>query len=117
MTIDRRAFVAGLAAAAAPSLAYAQGARATAPVSAFGIDAATLGVRAGSPEDQTPVLQRAIEQAAAARARPHPSARGPERRGAARPRAPGACPRNLPRERPCAAGRCANHRYSRRDPA
>src|SRR5712671_4007902 len=68
MTIDRRAFVAGLAAAAAPSLAYAQGARATAPVSAFGIDAATLGVRAGSPDDQTPALQRAIEQAAAARA-------------------------------------------------
>jgi len=68
MTIDRRAFVAGLAAAAAPSFAYAQGARAAATISAFGIDAATLGVRAGSPEDQTPVLQRAIEQAAAARA-------------------------------------------------
>src|SRR3979490_3404865 len=42
MTIDRRAFVAGLA-------------------------AAPLGVGAGSPDDQTPVLQRAIEQAAAAR--------------------------------------------------
>src|SRR3977135_4660250 len=68
MTIDRRAFVAVLAAAAAPSFAYAQGARAAATISAFGIDAATLGVRAGSPDDQTTVLQRAIEQAAAARA-------------------------------------------------
>src|SRR4030081_2143669 len=93
MILDRRAFVAGLAAAAAPSLAYAQGARATAPVSAFGIDAATLGVRAGSPDDQTPALQRAIEQAAAARAG------------------------GLPRERPAAAGRGANHRHPRRDPA
>jgi uncharacterized secreted repeat protein (TIGR03808 family) len=68
MTLDRRAFVAGLAAAAAPSLACAQSARTAAPVSAFGIDAATLGVRAGSPDDQTAVLQRAIDQAAAARA-------------------------------------------------
>src|SRR5712672_19164 len=68
MTIDRRAFVTGLAAAAAPSFACAQGTRAAAPISAFGIDAATLGVRAGSHDDQTPVLQRAIDQAAAARA-------------------------------------------------
>ena len=63
MTIDRRAFVAGLAAAATPSLA-----RAAAPISAFGIDAAQLGVRAGSPDDQTNALQRAIDQAAAAHA-------------------------------------------------
>src|SRR3954468_695581 len=68
MSLDRRAFVTGLAAAAAPSLACAQGARTAAPVSAFGIDAATLGVRAGSPDDQTALLQRAIDQAAAARA-------------------------------------------------
>jgi len=67
MTIDRRAFVAGLATAATPSFACAAVTRAAAPMSAFGIDAATLGVRAGSPDDQTDVLQRAIDQAAAAR--------------------------------------------------
>ena len=61
MTIDRRMLLAGIAASAMPSLARAAG-----PVSAFGIDAATLGVRAGSPDDQTNVLQRAIDQAAAA---------------------------------------------------
>lgn len=68
MTIDRRAFVAGLVTAATPSFACAAVTRAAAPMSAFGIDAATLGVRAGSPDDQTDVLQRAIDQAAAARA-------------------------------------------------
>src|SRR6195256_6955920 len=67
MTIDRRMLLAGLAAPATPSFAAAQGVRAAAPMSAFGIDAATLGVRAGSPDDQTNVLQRAIDQAAAAR--------------------------------------------------
>ncbi|NVO16260.1 MAG: hypothetical protein HXX10_19690, partial [Rhodoplanes sp.] len=36
------------------------------PVSAFGVDAATLGVRPGSPDDQTAVLQRALERTAAA---------------------------------------------------
>ncbi len=61
MTISRRTLLAGLGASAAS-------ARAAAPVSAFGIDAATLGVRAGSPDDQTAVLQRAIDQAAAAHA-------------------------------------------------
>jgi phosphodiesterase/alkaline phosphatase D-like protein len=66
MTIDRRMLLAGLAATATPSFAAAQGARAAAPMSAFGIDAATLGVRAGSPDDQTNVLQRAIDQTAAA---------------------------------------------------
>src|SRR5260370_30920766 len=62
MPIDRRLFLAGLGATAIPSLARA------APISAFGIDAAQLGVRAGSPDDQTAALQRAIDQAAAARA-------------------------------------------------
>jgi uncharacterized secreted repeat protein (TIGR03808 family) len=42
-------------------------AHATGPISAFGIDAATLGVRAGSPDDQTVALQRAVDHAAAAR--------------------------------------------------
>ncbi len=62
MPIDRRLFLAGLGATAIPSLARA------APISAFGIDAAQLGVRAGSPDDQTAALQRAIDQATAARA-------------------------------------------------
>jgi uncharacterized secreted repeat protein (TIGR03808 family) len=63
MTIDRRTLLAGLAAAATPSLA-----RAAAPMSALGVDAAQLGVRPGSPDDQTTALQRAIDQAAAAHA-------------------------------------------------
>src|SRR5712691_1195508 len=63
MSIDRRLFLAGIGATAMPSWA-----RAATPVSAFGIDAAQLGVRAGSPDDQTMVLQRAIDQAASTRA-------------------------------------------------
>ena len=63
MTIDRRTLLAGLAATAAPSLA-----RAAAPVSAFGLDAAQFGVRPGSPDDQTRALQHAIDQAAASSA-------------------------------------------------
>jgi len=62
MTINRRTLLAGLAASAAPALA-----RAATPISAFGIDAAQLGVRAGSPDDQSRALQRAIDQAATAR--------------------------------------------------
>jgi uncharacterized secreted repeat protein (TIGR03808 family) len=62
MPIDRRTLLAGLAATATPSLA-----RAAAPISTLGLDAAQLGVRAGSPDDQTKALQRAIDQAAAAR--------------------------------------------------
>ena len=63
MTLDRRTLLAGLAATAAPSLA-----RAAPPISALGLDAAQLGVRAGSPDDQTKALQRAIDQAAGAHA-------------------------------------------------
>jgi uncharacterized secreted repeat protein (TIGR03808 family) len=63
MTIDRRTLLAGLAATAIPSLA-----RAATPISALGLDAAQLGVRPGSPDDQTGALQRAIDQAAAAHA-------------------------------------------------
>jgi uncharacterized secreted repeat protein (TIGR03808 family) len=40
---------------------------AAAPVSGFGLDAAQMGVRAGSPDDQSAPLQRAIDRAAAAR--------------------------------------------------
>jgi uncharacterized secreted repeat protein (TIGR03808 family) len=63
MTLDRRTLLAGLAATAAPSFA-----RAAAPISAFGLDAAQFGVRPGSPDDQTRALQRAIDQAAAGHA-------------------------------------------------
>src|SRR5262245_18485066 len=63
MPIDRRTLFAGVAAISAPSFA-----RAAAPMSALGLDAAQLGVRAGSPDDQTKALQRAIDQAAAAHA-------------------------------------------------
>ena len=62
MTIDRRTLLAGLGATALPAAARAAG-----PITAFGIDAATLGVRPGSPDDQTAALQRAIDQAAAGR--------------------------------------------------
>jgi len=63
MTIDRRTLLTGLAAAALPSSA-----RAAAPISAFGLDAAQFGVRPGSPDDQTRALQRAIDQATATHA-------------------------------------------------
>jgi uncharacterized secreted repeat protein (TIGR03808 family) len=61
MILDRRTLLAGLAASAVPVLA-----RAATPISALGIDASQLGVRAGSPDDQSRALQRAIDQAAAA---------------------------------------------------
>jgi uncharacterized secreted repeat protein (TIGR03808 family) len=48
----------GRAAAAAPI---------SAPISSFGLDAAQMGVRAGSPDDQSASLQRAIDRAAADR--------------------------------------------------
>jgi uncharacterized secreted repeat protein (TIGR03808 family) len=75
MSIDRRGFLtfsaAGAAVAAEPFAAQ----RAIAgPRSTIGIDALHLGVRAGSPDDQTRVLQDAIDQAAGARV---PLALGP----------------------------------------
>jgi uncharacterized secreted repeat protein (TIGR03808 family) len=41
---------------------------ATPPISALGLDATHMGVRPGSPDDQSAILQRAIDRAAAARA-------------------------------------------------
>lgn len=69
----RRAVLAGLAGAAGsaatplPGFAQPRPPRAAAggPVSAFGIDAATLGLRPGSADDQTLVLQRALDRTAA----------------------------------------------------
>jgi uncharacterized secreted repeat protein (TIGR03808 family) len=57
------------AAAAIPERAAAAPASATASatISALGLDAAQMGVRAGSADDQSVALQRAIDRAAAAR--------------------------------------------------
>jgi hypothetical protein len=38
------------------------------PISALGLDATHMDVRPGSPDDQSAILQRAIDRAAAARA-------------------------------------------------
>jgi uncharacterized secreted repeat protein (TIGR03808 family) len=75
MSIDRRGFLtfsaAGAAVAAEPFAAQ----RAIAgPRSTIGVDAMHLGVRAGSPDDQTRALQDAIDRAAGARV---PLALGP----------------------------------------
>jgi uncharacterized secreted repeat protein (TIGR03808 family) len=75
MTLDRRGFLT-FSAAGAATVAEPFGAqRAIAgPRSSVGIDAMHLGVRAGSPDDQSRVLQDAIDQAAGARV---PLALGP----------------------------------------
>ena len=60
MLIDRRRLLAGISTGATvlamPALA--------APLSTHGLDAGQFGVRAGAPDDQSKVLQRAIDQAA-----------------------------------------------------
>jgi uncharacterized secreted repeat protein (TIGR03808 family) len=69
MTIDRRKLLSIPAAAGAASafdMVRAPSA-AAAPLSLLGVDALHLGVRAGSPDDQSRLLQHAIDQAAAAR--------------------------------------------------
>jgi uncharacterized secreted repeat protein (TIGR03808 family) len=61
--LERRGFMTGLGAAAAVVPA-----RAAAPqISSLGIEGAHLGLRAGSPDDQSAAMQRAVEQAASAR--------------------------------------------------
>ena len=74
MAIDRRQFLAAAAAVGTTAPAWAAPAPKPPLVSALGIDAAHLGLRAGSPDDQTTALQRAINQAAAAQV---PLALGP----------------------------------------
>lgn len=67
MRHDRRTLLrlgAGLAGACLPGAAAAAPRAAVPPVSAFGIDAAEFGVRAGSPDDQSAAVQRAIDQTA-----------------------------------------------------
>jgi uncharacterized secreted repeat protein (TIGR03808 family) len=59
MTIDRRRLLTGSLSSAAVLAA---------PMSAYGLDAAQFGVRAGAPDDQSRALQRAIDQASRTRA-------------------------------------------------
>jgi uncharacterized secreted repeat protein (TIGR03808 family) len=75
MGLDRRRFlgVAGLGATAVAALPVVARAGASS-LPSLGIDAGHLGVRAGSPDDQSAALQRAIDQAAAQRV---PLALGP----------------------------------------
>jgi uncharacterized secreted repeat protein (TIGR03808 family) len=69
MGIDRRRLLAATAfAGAASATGEAQSAPARDAAPRADLDAAALGVRPNIPDDQTQVLQRAIEQAAAARA-------------------------------------------------
>ncbi len=69
MDINRRHFVGASAAGLAGALALpADAARAAVLTSTLGRDATQYGVRPGSPDDQTKVLQRAIDDAARAQA-------------------------------------------------
>ncbi len=68
MSIDRRGFLSvSTACLAAAAVRPATARAAAAPLASLGLDAAHLGVSAGSPDDQSRVLQRAIDQAAGAR--------------------------------------------------
>ena len=69
MPIHRRHLLA-LASAAAGMVAAspARGAPAVSSIGALGFDAAHFGLRPGSPDDQSRVLQRAVEEAARSRA-------------------------------------------------
>jgi uncharacterized secreted repeat protein (TIGR03808 family) len=67
MHINRRHLIGVSAAGVAGVVAMSpDAAQATPPTSAFGRDATHYGVRPGSPDDQTKVLQRAIDEAARA---------------------------------------------------
>jgi uncharacterized secreted repeat protein (TIGR03808 family) len=67
MDVNRRHLLGVSAAGAAGALAMSvDSARAAQPASSLGRDATQYGVRPGSPDDQTKVLQRAIDEAARA---------------------------------------------------
>lgn len=67
MSIDRRSLIAATAlTGAAPAMAMAAPARTAAPAS-LGVDATSLGVRAGGGAEQTSMLQQAIDKTAGAR--------------------------------------------------
>ncbi len=67
MHLDRRRLVAIAAAGSLPLAAPAPAASAGASPSVLGLDATQFGIRPGSPDDQSRVLQRAIDEAARAR--------------------------------------------------
>jgi uncharacterized secreted repeat protein (TIGR03808 family) len=64
MSLNRRHF---LAVTASGATALASGPALPAPLSQFGLDASSLGVVPGSPDDQSRILQRAINRAAQTR--------------------------------------------------
>ena len=65
MDVNRRHLIGASAAGAAATLAVSPDAARAAPLtSTLGRDASQYGVRPGSPEDQTKILQRAIDEAA-----------------------------------------------------
>ena len=67
MDVKRRQFMGASAAGFAGALAMSpDSARAAQPTSMLGRDATQYGVRPGSPDDQTKILQRAIDEAARA---------------------------------------------------
>lgn len=67
MDLNRRHLIGASAAGVAGALAMPPDAARAAPLtSALGRDATQYGVRPGSPDDQTRVLQRAIDEAARA---------------------------------------------------
>ncbi|HXO72300.1 MAG TPA: TIGR03808 family TAT-translocated repetitive protein [Bradyrhizobium sp.] len=67
MDVNRRHLIGASAAGVAGAMAMSpDAARAAPPTSALGRDASQYGVRPGSPDDQTRVLQRAIDEAARA---------------------------------------------------
>ena len=63
MDVNRRHFI-GLAVTGAGALAMSPHAVAAPPISALGRDATQYGLHPGSPDDQTRILQRAIDDAA-----------------------------------------------------
>src|SRR6267154_803742 len=69
MDMNRRHLIGGSAAGVAGAFAMSPDAARAAPLtSALGRDATQYGVRPGSPDDQTKILQRAIDEAARAQA-------------------------------------------------
>src|ERR1700760_839340 len=63
MDVNRRHLI-GVTAAGAGALAMPSLAAAAQPISSLGRDATQYGLRSGSPDDQTRILQRAIDDAA-----------------------------------------------------
>ncbi len=66
MDVNRRHLLIGSAAAGAATMLVASPSHATQPVSAFGRDATQFGVHPNSADDQTRMLQRAIDECARA---------------------------------------------------